>query len=911
VIPASVAPAARDVTPRLRSQADAARAAQRETLALAQADARLLAAQGNIPGAIQRINTGLATQTERTRQVIAVETQLARLQAQQARTGAGGSPILPRTIAGLSDSAAAVASAAGIGLGAAAMVQGAVSAGRYATGLTQTENVLRQLSGSQDRYNTLTRIAAENQKLFGGTLAENYAPLTGVLALSNQTGASLTQLNSVTQLLLAKAPGKSAGDAFFGLGEFLSGKGAEAALSLADQFNLSKAAIAALAAEGVSAEDRLTGLTQLLAEQGVTAATLQARLTEDSLAYNRLGASGEQAYIRLGKAANAVGVPLANFVAGGLEGFSTLVDRGKELAAVGGEVLASAGSYEQYSQIVQAQNAAMAQQWNLFGQQLPVLTREQYAYAMALQATGVAAEEANRRARGEVAAGTLDNSPEMQAAQRQQAGIRAIGQIAADANPEVQGLADRLLTLAAAGGPVGDGALALATSYANWGVSTQQVQITLDALEGTLQRQRDASAGAAAGTERASASMDLATAAANAQKAALGDATAAAAEQANAGGDMEAQARAAADALIAAGNAGAAAAALLAGSTGQVDQMTAALVRLEGAQARTRASGREGGLMGGGDTSGITQAQRDRLAAEEAARFRVGVEEDITRATGTTAQRLAQVNAELAKASPLSADRRRLLVDQAQLEQQLQREQESAADRASSKADSAAKKAASEAKQAAEKEQREREQRQNEVDRALERIEDRTTDHYRRLRQAQEDYTLSASRREEDYQTERQRLLAEGRVFEAQQLTERFQLEQRRAQEDAARARDRQTQDYGGDLAKIREDARLGGTEVARARAAVPATSAADVQRQAQAEAVLAATAGQRPTMPIRLQVAIAPTSAQIDGQTFVTFTWPLFEQLVDLELAESIATVALTAPPGGGQGGGVGGPRP
>jgi hypothetical protein len=83
------------------------------------------------------------------------------------------------------------------------------------------------------------------------------------------------------------------------------------------------------------------------------------------------------------------------------------------------------------------------------------------------------------------------------------------------------------------------------------------------------------------------------------------------------------------------------------------------------------------------------------------------------------------------------------------------------------------------------------------------------------------------------------------------------------------------------------------------------------VQRQAQAEAVLAATAGQRPTLPVRLQVQIAPTSVRIGAEEIVTVTWPILEQLVDVELAESIATVALTAPPGGGQAGGVGGPRP
>jgi hypothetical protein len=241
----------------------------------------------------------------------------------------------------------------------------------------------------------------------------------------------------------------------------------------------------------------------------------------------------------------------------------------------------------------------------------------------------------------------------------------------------------------------------------------------------------------------------------------------------------------------------------------EVDQATAAYVRLANAQALARDRGREGGLVGGGDTSGLTQAQRDRLAAEEAARFQTELQDRIIERTGTTTQRLALVNAELAKARPLSEEAMALEVERAQLNQQLANEQEALADRAASTAASAAKKAASEAKQLADQEQRERERRQSEVEQALDRIEDRTTDHYRRLRQAQEDYALSSSRREEDYQRERQRLLAEGRIAEAKQLAEEFAREQRRAAEDQARARSRQTEDVSGDIARIREDAQL------------------------------------------------------------------------------------------------------
>lgn len=63
----------------LQGVGNSARQAQPNVLALEQAEARLLATQGNLPGAAQRISAALDGQTARTRQVIAAETQLAQI----------------------------------------------------------------------------------------------------------------------------------------------------------------------------------------------------------------------------------------------------------------------------------------------------------------------------------------------------------------------------------------------------------------------------------------------------------------------------------------------------------------------------------------------------------------------------------------------------------------------------------------------------------------------------------------------------------------------------------------------------------------------------------------------------------------------------------------------------------------
>jgi hypothetical protein len=302
------------------------------------------------------------------------------------------------------------------------------------------------------------------------------------------------------------------------------------------------------------------------------------------------------------------------------------------------------------------------------------------------------------------------------------------------------------------------------------------------------------------------------------------------------------------------------------------------------------------GLLGGlGDSMKRNTERADALSA---AQLRY------TEATESSAQRVARLRAELTHLTRGSA----AYVDQQtkikQAEQQLATERT----RAGTAADKLATKDASAANAEAVA-QRD----------AMRRIEDMTQDHYDKLRQMQEDYSLSSSRRTEDYEQERQRLLAEGKIKEAALLGEKFATDQRRAAEDRAIALRRENEAAAQNIADAQGQAGIKAGDRERKRllggvtlggdtgaAAIDASGA----RQAQAEASLAATAAQRPAGGL-LRIEFAPISLVADGATLASVVYGPIEAMLDADWAEKIATILVTAPPGGGQGGGVGGPRP
>jgi len=230
-----------------------------------------------------------ASMQQNTQQIGALRSQAGGLTGGFGQAESGASK-LRSGLGGLQSALGAV----GIAFGAAEAIQFTKAAIDSANELETTQAVMLQLSGSQNKYNEIVALATENQRLFGGSLNANLQPMNALLQMSNRTGASIADLNKITSLLQASAPGKSAGDAAFSVSEFLSNNGAEAALSLADQFNLPKNALTELAQAENDAESRITGLTRLLAEQGVTAETLAASTNTTAQTYRDLGQEVEE-----------------------------------------------------------------------------------------------------------------------------------------------------------------------------------------------------------------------------------------------------------------------------------------------------------------------------------------------------------------------------------------------------------------------------------------------------------------------------------------------------------------------------------------------------------------------------------------------------------------------------------------
>jgi hypothetical protein len=307
--------------------------------------------------------------------------------------------------------------------------------------------------------------------------------------------------------------------------------------------------------------------------------------------------------------------------------------------------------------------------------------------------------------------------------------------------------------------------------------------------------------------------------------------------------------------------------------------------------------------------------ERDTTADHNAARAagaalqksQVQLQRDIVLATGSTAEKLAIVNQQIKEALPTSAESNRLIVQRATLTMQLAAEHTkagTAADKLATK-DAAAANAEAVALRDAQR-----------------RIETLYRDHYEKLRGMAEDYALSESRKLEDYNEKRQRLLAEGKILEAGQLQKEYEKQKRRDAEDRAIAVRRQDEGAAQQVADARQQAGLKADDRERKRllggVALPgdaagagasaASAAATGAPMDRAQAALAAAASASASGGT-LRIEFAPITLSADGVALANVVYPTIETRLDSFLAGAIATIRVTAPPGGQTG--VGGPRP
>lgn len=172
-----------------------------------------------------------------------------------------------------------------------------VSAGQAYLQLEKVENTARLLSGTTANYNALVNLARENQKLFGGTLAENIQGLSGFANTARKSGIELATFNDLSQRLNLLSPEQGMEGAAIALKEALSGD----TQSLVERFELPRAALAKLKAEGLSAADRVKILNDVLTDQGVAAGAAASQVSDTAKAYNEFGAAADLAKTKAGE----------------------------------------------------------------------------------------------------------------------------------------------------------------------------------------------------------------------------------------------------------------------------------------------------------------------------------------------------------------------------------------------------------------------------------------------------------------------------------------------------------------------------------------------------------------------------------------------------------------------------------
>ena len=283
-----------------------------------------------------------------------------------------------------------IAGAVGVGFGAAAVVQFTSEAISAGNALERVQATLRAVTGSQAEYNRVLAVAQANQQLFGGSLEQNLTAMQQFAFIANRTGASLEELNRVAQLLAVVNPAEGFEGAGFALSELFAGD----ITSIVERFNLPRAAVRALADEGVSAQERLQGLTDLLAQQGITSETLAASLDTTAQTYLQLGTDASNALSSVGQRAAEMFESTAKFLSQVLVGVNAIATLGERTFAGATDAATNAQSIEEYRAAIDK----LTDSSNTYEMAQYRLNEAQFVYFKALTAGGVATDEAMKRA---------------------------------------------------------------------------------------------------------------------------------------------------------------------------------------------------------------------------------------------------------------------------------------------------------------------------------------------------------------------------------------------------------------------------------------------------------------------------------------------------------------------------------
>lgn len=471
--------------PAANAQAAADQRAANAALQLTSAEARLAAAQGNTAGALRTLNAGLdANAGASQRATLAVQTQAARLASGRSAYQQYGD--------------AAKSAFLGI-IGPAAVVAGAIRLVGEAGDLIKLGATAQGARVSFD--NLAVSVGATGDALLGKLRAAAQGTVSDANLISSaNSGILLTGGKLATELprllQIARASAQATGDDVGFVFDSLVKGIARGSPQIIDNAKITldaEGAFKAYAASIGKTSDQLTRADQqqatlnavLAAGTDIIAKTGGAAET-NATSIARLGASWDNLKVKVGGA-------LANVVAPAVEGANAVVTLGDRVQAVSGQTIAGATSFQNYGQRVTFVNQQLKQLDGLMGliglgtPKIQALSQAQFNYAQSLIRTGVAAAEAEAKARA--LNDTFIKVGNVQAVLAQRGGLSAAA---------IDQLANTILQLNAAGGEGAAQANSLTIAFFNGQLSAQQFATAIQQIGPALDIQAQAAANAAA-----------------------------------------------------------------------------------------------------------------------------------------------------------------------------------------------------------------------------------------------------------------------------------------------------------------------------------------------------------------------------------------------------------------------------
>lgn len=182
------------------------------------------------------------------------------------------------------------------------------------------QNQLKLLSESTDQYNQSLQVAKNNIALFGGSLMQTMQDMNRTIILSNQTGASVKELNDALILLATKDPQQGTEGAMIALNEALAEGNVQ---SLRRRFEMATGSLSMFTDESLTSTEQIKLFQVELAKMGVSMELLDGSVSRGSKAVNTFGASSEEVMYNLGQLLN-------NLLTGQMERLTAQLDQVNE-----------------------------------------------------------------------------------------------------------------------------------------------------------------------------------------------------------------------------------------------------------------------------------------------------------------------------------------------------------------------------------------------------------------------------------------------------------------------------------------------------------------------------------------------------------------------------------------------------